>query len=151
MKEIVVNVTTDVKNVLNMLIGLMEDTVLLVLMEELTTHHNVIVHMVILKSLKFVNHVTKTDVKPVLKMLIIVILVKLTEFNKHQNVHVILDSMKILMNNVHLVSLDVILVKHLKKTVLSVLVSELMHHHVSAQMVTSQMEPELVQFVLQNV
>jgi hypothetical protein len=116
-KDLVVNVTTDVKNVLNMLIGLMEDTVLLVLMEELIIHHSVIVHMVLLNLNKFVNHVTVRDVKLVHKMLIIVILVKLTEFNLHQNVHVILDIMKMKTKIVNHVTLTVILVKLHQKTV----------------------------------
>jgi len=111
MMDLVANVTTDVKNVLNTTIGLMEDIVLLVLMEELTTHQSVVVHMVPLKSIKYVSHVTELDVKPVPVMLIIVTLVLLTESNLHQNVHVTLDIMKLKTLNVSHVTLDVILVK----------------------------------------
>jgi hypothetical protein len=95
MKEIVVNVTTDVKLVLNKLNGFVEDSVLLVLLTELTTHHNVIVNTVILKSMESVYHVTTKDVKPVLtKTKIIVTIVLLTDNNTHQNVHVSKVSMK---------------------------------------------------------
>jgi hypothetical protein len=106
MMDLVVNVNTHVKNVLHTMIMPMVHTVLFVLMEELTIHHLVLVHMELLKSVKNVFHVTKRDVKPVPEMLIIVMFVKLTEFNLHQNVHVTLDIMKMktkIVNNVTLI------------------------------------------------
>jgi hypothetical protein len=120
-------------------------------MEELTLHQNVHVHMVLLKLNKFVNHVTHKDVKPVHKMLIIVKLVKLTEFKLLQNVHVTMVIMKPKMKYVYHVFLDVTLVKHLKKTVLPVLVIELMPQNVIVQMVCSKTNSVLVLNVLQNV
>jgi hypothetical protein len=129
----------------------MLESVGLVKMEELTTHQSAHVHMELLKLNKFVNHVTKEDVKPVPEMLIIVKLVKLTEFNLHQSVHVTMDIGKLLMKNVYLVSLDVTLVKSLKKTVLPVLVLELMPQNVTVQIITSKMNSELALNVLQNV
>jgi hypothetical protein len=57
MMDLVLSVTTGVKLVLNIMIGSTEDTVLFVLMEEVTTHHNVIVVMVPLKLNKYVLHV----------------------------------------------------------------------------------------------
>jgi hypothetical protein len=151
MMDLAVNVITDVKNVLNTPITSTEDSVLPVLMEELTTHHLVTVHMEPSKLNNNVSHVMKIDVKPVLKTKIIVKLVELTEFKLHQSVHVIPDIGKTKTNNVNHVSPDVILVKPLKITVWSVLVSELMLQCVTAQMVTSRTKPELVPLVLQNV
>jgi len=105
--ELVVNVTINVKNVLKPTIGLTEDIVLLVPKEELTTHHNVTVHSVILKLDKFVNNVTNKDVKPVLITLTTVTLVMLTESNLHHLVHVTMVTMKISTKNVSVVTPDV--------------------------------------------
>jgi hypothetical protein len=100
LKDSVMNVTTDVKNVLMFKIGLMEDTVLLVLITETPCHQLVVVHTELLKSVNYVFHVTNKDVKPVVKtkpvltMLITVVLVKLTESKIHLLAHVTLDIMK---------------------------------------------------------
>jgi hypothetical protein len=100
LKDYVMNVTTDVKNVLMFLIGILEDTVLLVLMTEIPCHQLVVVHTELLKSINNVFHVTNKDVKPVvlmkpvLTMLITVVLVKLTESKIHQCAHVTMDIMK---------------------------------------------------------
>lgn len=58
--------------------------------EELTTHQLADAHTEPPKSTKFVNHVTLTDVKPVLEIFTIVPLVKPTELTKPQNVHVLM-------------------------------------------------------------
>lgn len=82
-KDLVVNVTTDVQNVTPTL-----ETVGLVLPEELTTHQSVLAHTDIPKLIKFVNIVTKKDVKLVTVMFYHVLFVKLIENQIHQNVHV---------------------------------------------------------------
>jgi len=64
MMVLVVNVHTNVLNVIPHM-----TIVLIVLKEELTIHHNVPVHTVILKLTKFVNHVRNSDVKSVPVML----------------------------------------------------------------------------------
>jgi hypothetical protein len=66
----------------------MPETVGLVLKEELIILQYVIVLMLIPKLTKFVNHVTKKDVKLVMPTFYLVSFVKLTENHLLLNVHV---------------------------------------------------------------
>jgi len=75
-----------------------------------------------------------------------VLFVLLTEFKVHHLAHVTMVTMKPLLTNVLLVLLDVPPVLMLKP-VLPVLVSESNHHPVTAQLDTSKMPKDIVNFV----
>jgi len=88
MTDLAVLVLTNVTLALDLL-----NLVLLVLKEELTTHHHAHVHPEPPKSTKSVPPVTNIDVLNVTIPLTIVPSVKLTELITHQPVHVLMVSM----------------------------------------------------------
>lgn len=128
-----------------------KDVVLVPLTEKITLQPVLVKTDIMKMKTVFVKLVMLRDVKPVPVPLITVLFVKLPESKIHHLAHVMMVIMKMKTKIVFLVIITVLPVTQHVTDVVLVLVSELMLHLVSAQMVIMKILLVLVKLVVLNV